>query len=102
MCSFLAPFYGPHTRFLTLLQGTAHRATGSCSLQSESPRTDATHQGSKPRADDRRTVALPYRLARLLWLLRNAIGVACAGRVDQAAAPCHRLEAMETRANALC
>ena len=46
--------------------------------------------------------ALPDRVARLLRLLRDAIGAARPGPVDQAAAARRRLEAVEARADALC
>ena len=45
---------------------------------------------------------LPHRMARLLRLLRNSVGVARTRRVDQAAAARHRLEAMEAWTHSLC
>ena len=57
---------------------TAHRAAGARPLQSEGPGTDAAHVRTQPRADRQGVVRLPHRVARLLRLLRNAVGVAWA------------------------
>src|SRR5919199_1740016 len=70
--------------------------------QGQGPRTDARRQGRQPRTDRRSTVALPGRVARLLRLLPDPVGVAIPGSVDQAAAASHCLAAMEARAHPLC
>ena len=54
----------------------AHRAAGDRPLQSESSRAHATHAWSKPRTDRQGVVGLPDRVARLLRLLSNPVGVA--------------------------
>ena len=79
----------------------AHRAAGPGPAQGEGPRTDALHQGREPHADRRRAVALPPRMAWLLRLLRDPIGVVPPRPVDQAPAARHRLEAMEAWAHLL-
>jgi hypothetical protein len=53
-------------------------------------------------AGGRPVVHLLDRLARLLRLLPNSIGVACTRRMDQAAVARHRLEAMELRTRSFC
>ena len=55
---------------------SAHRAAGTCPLQSEGPGTDAAHLRPQPRADRQGAVALSHRMARLLRLLPNPVGVA--------------------------
>ena len=45
-------------------------------FKSRGPGTDAAYAEAEPRADRRGTVRLPHRVARLLRLLRDAIGVA--------------------------
>ena len=56
-------------------QATLGAADGG-PVQSESAGTDAPNPWPQPRADHRRTVAPSQRMARLLRLLRNSIGVA--------------------------
>ena len=51
-------------------------APQTVALPSEGAGTDAPDPRPQPRADHRRTVALSQRMARLLRLLRDAIGVA--------------------------
>jgi RNA-directed DNA polymerase len=55
---------------------TAHRAAGARPLQGKGPGTDAAHVRTQPRADRQGTVRLPHRVARLLRLLPNPVGVA--------------------------
>lgn len=55
---------------------SAYRAAGTCPLQGEGPRTNATHLRPKPRADCQGAIALSDRMARLLRLLSNPNGVA--------------------------
>ncbi|MGY4365665.1 RNA-directed DNA polymerase [Bradyrhizobium sp. LB1.3] len=71
-------------------------------LQSESPGADATHVRTKPRTDRQGAVHLPCRLARILRLLPNPVGVERTRSVDQAAVARHRLEAVEAWSHSLC
>ena len=80
----------------------AHRAAGAHAVQEPGPGTNAPEARRQPRADRRRTIALSHRMARLLRLLRNAVGVARPRPVDQATAPRLRVEAMEARTHPLC
>ena len=55
---------------------TAHRAAGARSLQSEGPETDAAHARGEPAADRQGAVRLSDRMAQLLRLLPDPVGVA--------------------------
>ena len=55
---------------------SAHCAAGDCPLQGQGPGADAAHARTKPRANRQGAVHLPCRLARLLRLLPNSVGVA--------------------------
>jgi group II intron reverse transcriptase/maturase len=55
---------------------TAYCAAGDRPLQSKSPRTNAAHVRTKPRADRQGAVALSDWMARLLRLLPNPVDVA--------------------------
>ena len=52
------------------------RAAGCRPFQGKRAGADAADAGREPRADRQGAVALPYRMARLLRLLRNPVGVA--------------------------
>ncbi|MGY3293492.1 retron-type reverse transcriptase [Bradyrhizobium sp. LM3.6] len=80
----------------------AYRTAGDYPLQSESPGADATHVRTKPRTDRQGAVHLPCRLARILRLLPNPVGVERTRSVDQAAVARHRLEAVEAWSHSLC
>jgi hypothetical protein len=54
----------------------SHCAGGDSPLQGEGSGADAAHVRKKPRADRQGAVRLPHRVARLLRLLPNAVGVA--------------------------
>ena len=54
----------------------AHRAAVAGPLQGEGPGIDAAHRRTQPRADRQGAVRLPHRVARLLRLLPNPVGVA--------------------------
>src|SRR5262249_15483781 len=55
---------------------TAHRATGARSLPGKRPGADPAHARGKPCADRQGTVRLSARMARLLRLLPNPVGIA--------------------------
>jgi RNA-directed DNA polymerase len=54
----------------------AHCAAGDRPLQGKGPGTDAAHARTQPRADRQGAVRLPHRVAWLLRLLPNPVGVA--------------------------
>ncbi len=62
---------------------------------------DEADAGREPHANRQGVVALPYRMARLLRLLRNPVGVEPPRPVDQAKASIHGVEAMEAREHPL-
>src|SRR3954463_14851288 len=63
----------------------AHRAAGAGPVQEPGPGAEPAERRQEPRADYRGSGALPDRLARLLRLLRDPVGVAQARPVGQAA-----------------
>ena len=80
----------------------AHRAAGTCPAQGAGPGDDAPHEERQPWLSRCGVVPLPCRVAGLLRLLRDPLGVAPPRSMGQAAAPRHRLAAMEAWAYPLC
>ena len=80
---------------------TAHCAEVAVAVQEARAGTDETEPGRELGANGRTTGPLPGGLARLLRLLRDAVGASRPGLVDTQATPLLPMEAMETRQDPL-
>ena len=80
----------------------AYRAAGARPVQGAGSGTDALYEERQAGPSRRGVVPLPRRVAGLLRLLRDPLGIAPPQSVGQTAAARHRLAAMEAWTNPLC